>query len=391
MFGTSYSGFNSLQVAAERPPALKAICAIYASDDRWTDDVHWRGARAAARRPRRLLPLHDPDVRAAARAGGVGRRDWRAEWQRRLATNEPWVLTWLRENRDGAYWRARVAAARGRRRVRPDRVPDDDRRRLGRRLPQQHLPHRRGAGAAGVPHRLLAGPWAHADPATAIPGPRIDLDAEMVGLVRPLAARVGERCAARAGPGGRVRPDLDPARARPGPARGLLGAAGRGRSADPPSRRRALAGRSRWRSSPTSAPRPGSTAPATCRGGSPATSARTTPRSLTWDWAAVGRRCVGQPRGRLRRQRRRPGRLPVGQALRRLPRRHLGAGLPGHPRPGLPRRVPTAGPAGAWRGVRRRRRCSTPAPTSSRPASRCGSRSPARTGPTPSRPPRRSP
>ena len=31
----------------------------------------------------------------------------------------------------------------------------------------------------GVPHRLLAGPWAHADPATAMPGPRIDFDAEL--------------------------------------------------------------------------------------------------------------------------------------------------------------------------------------------------------------------
>ena len=37
-----------------------------------------------------------------------------------------------------------------------------------------------GLGAAGTPWRLLAGPWAHADPATAIPGPRIDLDHEMV-------------------------------------------------------------------------------------------------------------------------------------------------------------------------------------------------------------------
>jgi hypothetical protein len=33
---------------------------------------------------------------------------------------------------------------------------------------------------AGVPHRLLAGPWVHADPTTAYPGPRIDLDREMV-------------------------------------------------------------------------------------------------------------------------------------------------------------------------------------------------------------------
>jgi putative CocE/NonD family hydrolase len=43
MYGTSYSGFNSLQVAAERPPALKAVIAIYASDDRYTDDVHYTG------------------------------------------------------------------------------------------------------------------------------------------------------------------------------------------------------------------------------------------------------------------------------------------------------------------------------------------------------------
>ena len=43
MFGTSYSGFNALQMAAERPPALAAICAIYASDDRYTDDVHYHG------------------------------------------------------------------------------------------------------------------------------------------------------------------------------------------------------------------------------------------------------------------------------------------------------------------------------------------------------------
>ena len=40
MYGTSYSGFNSLHMAAEHPPALKAVIAIYATDDRFTDDVH---------------------------------------------------------------------------------------------------------------------------------------------------------------------------------------------------------------------------------------------------------------------------------------------------------------------------------------------------------------
>ena len=55
MWGTSYSGFNSLQMACEQPPELKAICAIYATDDRWTDDVHWRGGAL------RLVDLVDYD------------------------------------------------------------------------------------------------------------------------------------------------------------------------------------------------------------------------------------------------------------------------------------------------------------------------------------------
>jgi len=40
MFGTSWSGFNSLQMAMRRPPALKAIHAVHASDDLFHDDVH---------------------------------------------------------------------------------------------------------------------------------------------------------------------------------------------------------------------------------------------------------------------------------------------------------------------------------------------------------------
>ena len=36
MYGTSWSGFNSLQVAMLRPPALKAICSIFASAEGFT-------------------------------------------------------------------------------------------------------------------------------------------------------------------------------------------------------------------------------------------------------------------------------------------------------------------------------------------------------------------
>lgn len=185
MWGTSYSGFNSLQVACERPPALKAVCAIYATDDRWTDDVHWRGGAL------RLIDLVDychymtpmnalPPVPAVWPADSG--RGWREEWLRRLDTGEPWVLTWLRENRDGPYWRHGS--------VRLGRGPTDGYERIG--CPVMVVAgwadgYRNNSfrtvealAAHGVPHRLLAGPWGHADPSTAMPGPRIDLDREMV-------------------------------------------------------------------------------------------------------------------------------------------------------------------------------------------------------------------
>jgi predicted acyl esterase len=179
MWGTSYSGFNSLQVACERPPALKAVCAIYASDDRWTDDVHWRGGA------RKMVDLVDychymtpmtmlPPVPAVWGDG------WREEWRRRLESQEPWLLTWLRENRDGPYWR------RGSVRTGPD-AGGYDRIECAVMLVAGWADGYRNNSfrtvealrAADVPHRLLAGPWAHADATTAMPGPRIDLDHEL--------------------------------------------------------------------------------------------------------------------------------------------------------------------------------------------------------------------
>ena len=43
MTGISWGGFNSLQVAAAQPPALKAIITLCASDDRYADDAHYMG------------------------------------------------------------------------------------------------------------------------------------------------------------------------------------------------------------------------------------------------------------------------------------------------------------------------------------------------------------
>ena len=43
MTGISWGGFNSLQLAARRPPALKAIVTLMSTDDRYADDVHYKG------------------------------------------------------------------------------------------------------------------------------------------------------------------------------------------------------------------------------------------------------------------------------------------------------------------------------------------------------------
>ena len=43
MIGKSWGGFNALQVAARRPPALKAIISVASTDDRYADDVHFMG------------------------------------------------------------------------------------------------------------------------------------------------------------------------------------------------------------------------------------------------------------------------------------------------------------------------------------------------------------
>jgi len=212
MWGTSYSGFNSLQMACEQPPALKAICAIYATDDRWTDDVHWRGGAL------RLVDLVDYDHYMTAMnvlppVPAVWGPDWEEEWHRRLATHEPWVLTWLHESIHGAYWdhgSVRLGGTtNGYERIRiPTMIvagwADGYRNNTFRTIAR--------LAARGTPHRLLAGPWAHADPTTAMPGPRIGFDAELAGWFDHWLRGVGaheDGCEVFVRSSTRPEPDLD--------------------------------------------------------------------------------------------------------------------------------------------------------------------------------------
>ncbi len=172
MFGTSYSGFNSIQLACERPPALHAICAIYATDDRYTDDSHYMGGTV------RAIDLVDychymTPMNALPPVPALFGPGWREEWRRRVDANEPWLLRWLHEQRDGPYWRHGS--------LRPDYSRITCATMLvGGWADGYRNNSLRTFAALRAPKALLMGPWSHMSTETSLPGPHIDLVPEMI-------------------------------------------------------------------------------------------------------------------------------------------------------------------------------------------------------------------
>jgi putative CocE/NonD family hydrolase len=101
--GKSWSGFNALQIAARRPPALKAIITTFSTDNRYTDDIHymggcllndnlWWGSIMLAYQGRPI----DPQVRGP---------DAHARWLERIENMPFWPALWLRHQRYDDYWK----------------------------------------------------------------------------------------------------------------------------------------------------------------------------------------------------------------------------------------------------------------------------------------------
>jgi hypothetical protein len=176
MFGGSYGGFNALQVAMRRPPSLRAICPTFFTDNRYTDDCHYKGGT--------LQMLFDTAVYGQMMvvlnalpppAGRVGER-WAAMWDERLAV-EPWQLHWLAHQTLDDYWRhgslcedyeaitcATLLCGGWR-----DGYVNCNLRTFGR---------------LRCPKKLFIGPWLHVLPDLGVPGPRIDYVHEMVRFFR---------------------------------------------------------------------------------------------------------------------------------------------------------------------------------------------------------------
>ncbi len=103
MMGNSWGGFNALQLAARRPPALKAIITSCSTDDRYADDVHYMGGCLLNDNMKWASTMFAHNARPPDPAL-VGDR-WREMWLQRLDGSGLWIDAWLRHQRRDAFWK----------------------------------------------------------------------------------------------------------------------------------------------------------------------------------------------------------------------------------------------------------------------------------------------
>ncbi|HUS55118.1 MAG TPA: CocE/NonD family hydrolase [Thermohalobaculum sp.] len=164
MIGISWGGFNGLQVAARRPPALKAIVSICSTDDRYADDIHFMGGcllndHAAWNSYMFSLNTTPPDPQ------GAGNR-WHEVWLDRLKGSGLWLEDWLaHQRRDEFYKHGSVCENFGDIEAAVYAVG-------GWADGYSNAVFRLLANLNG-PCKGLVGPWAHKYPHFAEPGPAI--------------------------------------------------------------------------------------------------------------------------------------------------------------------------------------------------------------------------
>src|SRR5579883_2281024 len=164
MMGISWGGFNGLQLAALRPPALKAIITLCSTYDRYADDVHYMGG-AKLNAGFGWAAFIFSDICHPPDPALVGER-WRDMWLDRLRNLPLFLDRWLRHQHRDSYWKhgsvcedygaiqCPVFAVGG--------WTDGYTNAIPRLL--EHLK---------APRKGLIGPWAHAYPHFARPGPQV--------------------------------------------------------------------------------------------------------------------------------------------------------------------------------------------------------------------------
>ena len=171
MFGISWGGFNALQVAARQPPALKAIVTICSTDDRYEDDIHYKGGTllnenlgwAATMLAYSSRPP-DPKI--------VGNK-WRKMWMERLK-NEPFLLIpWLQHPHRDAYWKHGSVCENFSNITAATLVVGAWNDAYSNAVPRLMRGLR-------CPRKAIIGPWVHNYPHFAVPEPKIGFLQEML-------------------------------------------------------------------------------------------------------------------------------------------------------------------------------------------------------------------
>ncbi|MFT5706050.1 MAG: putative CocE/NonD family hydrolase [Oceanospirillaceae bacterium] len=163
MMGISWGGFNSLQIAALQPKALKAIITLCSTDDRYSDDIHYKGGNMLLENVGWAATMLNF---SAAVPDPLLVDDWRERWLDRL-NNMPLLLEkWLSHQTRDSYWqhgsicedytaiKAAVLAVGGWGDAYKNTVP-----RMMENLQ--------------CPRKAVIGPWAHKYPHFAVPDPAI--------------------------------------------------------------------------------------------------------------------------------------------------------------------------------------------------------------------------
>ncbi|MEA2608332.1 MAG: uncharacterized protein QOJ75_575, partial [Chloroflexota bacterium] len=166
MWGISYGGFTAIQVAKLRPPHLRAIVPIQATDDRYLTDVHYIGGCATASELSQYA-VSQVAMNAMPPDPAIVGEGWRADWLARLEATPPWLVEWLRQQTDGPYWRAGSLA--------PDYGAIEAAiLNVGGWMDSYVDAALRMQAGCRAPSRTIVGNWVHGLPSSATPGPNID-------------------------------------------------------------------------------------------------------------------------------------------------------------------------------------------------------------------------
>ena len=163
MMGKSWGGFNCLQTAALRPPALGAVLSVCSTTDRFADDIHFKGGALLGENIGWGAVMLSFSSRPA---DPLYRADWREDWLARLRA-EPFLAPgWAGHQAKDDYWKhGSVGQDWGAIAV-PVMIVGgwaDNYMNTVATLVQNLT----------VPVQGIVGPWGHQYPHSAEPGPRI--------------------------------------------------------------------------------------------------------------------------------------------------------------------------------------------------------------------------